>query len=58
VSVEGKAGPDLYEGPPLSHVMRAAGLPVGMMLVGKDYDESTIYAAAAAFEGVGDWKTF
>lgn len=30
VSVEGKAGPDLYEGPPLSHVMRAAGLPVGM----------------------------
>lgn len=34
------------------------GLPVGMMLVGKDYDESTIYAAAAAFEGAGDWKTF
>lgn len=30
VSVEGKAGPDLYEGPPLSYVMRAAGLPVGM----------------------------
>jgi len=30
VSVEGKAGPDLYEGPVLSHVMRAAGLPVGM----------------------------
>ncbi|WP_372084525.1 amidase [Tistrella mobilis] len=34
------------------------GLPVGMMLVGKDYAESTIYAAAAAFEAAGDWKTF
>lgn len=30
VSVEGKAGPDLYEGPVLAHVMRAAGLPAGM----------------------------
>lgn len=30
VSVEGKAGPDLYEGPALAHIMRAAGLPVGM----------------------------
>jgi amidase len=34
------------------------GLPVGMMLVGQDYAESTIYAAAAAFEAAGDWKTF
>jgi amidase len=33
------------------------GLPVSMMLVGKDYDESTIYSAAAAFEGAGDWKS-
>jgi amidase len=33
------------------------GLPVGLMLIGKSYDESTIYAAAAAFEGAGDWKT-
>ena len=32
------------------------GLPIGMMLVGKFYDESTIYAAAAAFEASGDWK--
>jgi len=32
------------------------GLPVGMMLVGRHYDESTIYRAAAAFEQVGDWK--
>jgi amidase len=34
------------------------GLPVGLMLVGKDYDEGTIYRAALAFEQSGDWKTF
>jgi amidase len=33
------------------------GLPVGMMLVGKLYDETTIYRAAAAFESGVDWKT-
>ncbi len=32
------------------------GLPVGMMLVGRRYEESTIYRAAGAFEGAGDWK--
>jgi len=32
------------------------GLPVGMMLVGRHYNESTIYRAAAAFEQMGDWK--
>ena len=32
------------------------GLPIGLMLIGKHYDESTIYRAAAAFEGAGDWK--
>jgi amidase len=32
------------------------GLPIGLMLIGKHYDEATIYRAAAAFEGVGDWK--
>jgi amidase len=31
------------------------GLPVGLMLVGKYYDEPTIYRAAAAFESAGDW---
>jgi amidase len=34
------------------------GLPIGAMLIGKHFDEETIYAAAAAFEGAGDWKTF
>ena len=33
------------------------GLPVGMMLIGKKYDEATIYKAAYAFEQAGDWKT-
>ena len=32
------------------------GLPVSMMLIGKHWDEPTIYRAAAAFEGAGDWK--
>ena len=32
------------------------GLPVGLMLVGKLFDEETIYRAAAAFEAGVDWK--
>ncbi|MCW5624552.1 MAG: amidase [Burkholderiales bacterium] len=32
------------------------GLPIGTMLVGKHYDEATIYRAAYAFEQAGDWK--
>jgi amidase len=30
-------------------------LPIALMLVGKHYDEWTIYRAAAAFEKAGDW---
>ncbi|WP_119273602.1 amidase [Taklimakanibacter deserti] len=33
------------------------GLPVGMMLTARNYDEPTLYAAAAAFEASGDWRT-
>lgn len=33
------------------------GLPVGIMLVGRHYAESTIYQAAAAFEASVDWRT-
>jgi amidase len=33
------------------------GLPVGMMLVGRMFDEPTIYRAAAAFERGVDWQT-
>ena len=34
----------------------ANGLPIGMMLVGKRYDDATVIQAARAFEKVGDWK--
>jgi amidase len=33
------------------------GLPVGMMLIGKHWDEATIYRGAYAFEQAADWKT-
>jgi amidase len=33
------------------------GLPVGLMLIGRHFDEPTIYRAAHAFEQSGDWKT-
>jgi len=33
------------------------GLPVGMQLIGKHWDEFTIYRAAAAYERAVDWKT-
>ncbi len=32
------------------------GLPISMMLVGKHFDEPTMYRAAYAFEQAGDWK--
>ena len=33
------------------------GLPVGMMLVGRHFEESTIYRAAHAFEQHEDWRS-
>ncbi|NPD16515.1 amidase [Xinfangfangia sp. D13-10-4-6] len=36
---------------------RAEGLPVGMMLIGRDHSEATLYRAAAGFEAAFDWKT-
>jgi amidase len=35
----------------------ADGLPVGLMLIGRHYDEATLYRAAHAFEQANDWKT-
>lgn len=32
------------------------GLPVGLMLVGRAWEESTLYRAASAFEQSGDWR--
>jgi len=34
------------------------GLPIGMQLVAKHWEESTIYRAAHAFEQAGDWRNF
>lgn len=34
------------------------GLPIGLQLVGKMWDEATLYQAAHAFEEAVDWKTF
>jgi amidase len=34
------------------------GLPIGLMLIAKHYNESTIYRAAHAFEQLGDWRRF
>lgn len=31
------------------------GLPVGLMMVGRAWDEATLYTLASAFEGSGDW---
>jgi amidase len=33
------------------------GLPVGMMLIGRKFDEATILRASYAFESAVDWKT-
>jgi amidase len=33
------------------------GLPVGLMLIGRHYEEATIYRAAHAFEQSGDWRS-
>jgi amidase len=32
------------------------GLPIGLMLIGRHWKESTIYQAAHAFEQLGDWR--
>ena len=32
------------------------GLPIGLMLIGKHFDEVTLYRAAYAFEQATNWK--
>jgi amidase len=34
---------------------RTDGLPIGLMLVGRHFDEATLYRVAQAFEASGDW---
>jgi amidase len=33
------------------------GLPVGIMLVGRHFEETTVIQAAQALEHAGDWRT-
>lgn len=33
------------------------GLPVGMMIIGKHFEDSTVIRLADAFERIGDWRT-
>jgi amidase len=33
------------------------GLPVGIMLVGRHFEETTVIQAAQALEQAGDWRT-
>ena len=56
----GNTSPYNYTGNPAISVpcgRNADGLPAGLQLIGKYYDERTIYRAAAAFEANFDWKT-
>ncbi|MDP7228176.1 MAG: amidase [Alphaproteobacteria bacterium] len=56
----GNTSPYNYTGNPAISVpcgRNADGLPAGLQLIGKHYDERTIYRAAAAFESNFDWKT-
>ena len=34
----------------------ADGLPIGMMITGRHFEDSSVIAAAAAFETLGDWR--
>jgi amidase len=57
-SISNTAGFDATGHPALSVPCGLSdGLPIGMMLVGRHFDESTIYRAAAAFERAEDWRT-
>ena len=55
--VDNVAAFDLSHHPAMSAPCGAIdGLPVGMMLIAKHFDEASIYRAAHAFEQSGDWQ--
>ena len=36
---------------------KVGGLPIGMMLVGRHFDEAAAISAGRAFEQIGDWES-
>ena len=34
------------------------GLPIGLMLVGRHFQDAVVLRAAAGVEALGDWRTF
>ncbi len=59
LNMEGNTAPFDISGHPAISVPcgLANGLPVGLMFVARHFDERSALRAAAAFEGLGDWKT-
>jgi amidase len=59
LDMEGNTAPFDASGHPAISVPcgMAKGLPVGLMLVGRHFDEQKVLRAAAGFEMLGDWKT-
>jgi amidase len=59
LNMEGNTAPFDLSGHPAISVPcgLANGLPVGLMFVARRFDERSALRAAAAFEGLGDWKT-
>jgi amidase len=58
LNMEGNTAPFDLSGHPAISVPcgLANGLPVGLMLIGRHFDEATVLRVAAAFERIGDWK--
>ena len=59
LDMEGNTAPFDASGHPAISVPcgMADGLPVGLMLAGRHFDEQKVLRAAAGFEMLGDWKT-
>ena len=60
LNMEGNTTPfDLSGHPAISIPCGLAdGLPVGLMFIGRHFEDATVLRAAAALERLGDWKTF
>ena len=39
------------------HVVTAEGLPIGLQIIGRPFDEATVFRIARAYERATDWHT-